>query len=392
MQKRLILFPDFINIQSACDILNRVSWGLYGLGDEGIKVCLPEVSLSGIHLSDWLKNPILTESIENYLPELLPLLMLSDRREIGPGDAGLFWDSSTYSDNRIGVGLEQRILVDPTFRFNYEADQIAALQYTLLTESQRQAIRDTSSARFAEFIDRWKNIENAYLYLTGPSVETISQNPVDRSAMHIICNSLVKNEGLMRQLQPNVLMFSDPAFHFGISKYAATFRNYVKMAMINFPEMICMVPERYYPLTNSFLGPEACERIIGIPVKEIEDFHFPSVEEFHTRKTGNILTLMMIPVASSLTNRVHILGADGRASSDKGYWAHAKSSQISDQLRSIYESHPSLARDEDVEKYYQEHCSILDAQLAYGETKQHKVYMCETPSMIPALAKRMIRS
>jgi hypothetical protein len=60
-------------------------------------------------------------------------------------------------------------------------------------------------------------------------------------------------------------------------------------------------------------------------------------------------------------------------------------------MRTIYESHPSLARDEDVEKYYQEHCLILEAQLAYGETTQHKDYVCLTPSMIPALASRMIR-
>lgn len=391
MQKRMFLFPDFHNIQNACDILNRVSWGFYGLGRESVKICLPEVSFDGIHLIDWLKKPILSESQENYFPELMPLLTSSGDMEIGPGDLGLFWDNSTYSDHRIGIGLEQRILIDPTFRFNHEADQIASLQYTVSTGIQRQAIREISSARYAKFINRWENVENAYLYLTGPTVEMVSQHPVDGNGLQIICNSLVKNNQLLQTIQPDVLMFSDPAYHFGISKYAASFRAYVRQCMANFPDMLCMVPERYYPLTAAFLGAEASRRLIGIPVLDMEGFHFPSIKEFHIPKTGNILTLMMIPVASSIASRIHILGADGRATTDKGYWAHAKSSQISDQLRTIYESHPSLARDEDVEKYYQEHCQLLEAQLMYGETMHHKTYVCQTPSMIPALASRMIK-
>jgi hypothetical protein len=391
MQRRLFLFPDFHNIQNACDILNRVSWGLLGLEKEGINVCLPEVSFSGIHLSDWLKKPVLSESQENYLPELLPLLTVSGERENGTDNIGLYWDSSAYFDNGIGVGLEQKILIDPTYRFDHEADQVAALQYTISNGIQRQAIREKSLDGFGRFKERWKNVENAFLYLTGPSLETIMQRLVDQSAIHIICNSLVKNAGLLEQIEPDVLMFSDPAYHFGISKYAASFRVYVCQAMENYPDMLCMVPERYYPLTAAFLGPEASRRLIGIPVLELEGFHFPTIKEFYVPKTGNILTQMMVPVASSAAGRIHILGADGRATGDKGYWSHAKSSQFSDQLRTIYASHPSLARDEDVEKYYQEHCQLLEAQLKYGEIMHQKTYVCQTPSMIPALANRMIQ-
>jgi hypothetical protein len=229
-------------------------------------------------------------------------------------------------------------------------------------------------------------------YLTGPTVETTLTLPVERSSLHIICNSLVKNTELLQKIHPDVLMFSDPAYHFGISRYAASFRAYVNQAMADFQNMLCMVPERYYPLTVAFLDEEASERIIGIPFVEMNDFNFPSIEKFYIRRTANVLTSMMIPVASSVAARICILGADGRASSDKGYWSHAKSSQIHDQLRTIYESHPSLARDENVEKYYLEHCQLLEAQLVYGETTQKKDYACLTPSMIPALANRMPRS
>ena len=183
-------------------------------------------------------------------------------------------------------------------------------------------------------------------------------------------------------------MFSDPAYHFGVSKYAAAFREYAKQAMLNFSELICVVPERYYPLTVAFLGESIQERIIGIPLVETAQFNFPCADAFFVRKTGNILTLLMIPVASQIAGRVNIFGADGRDKGDQGYWKHSQSSQMSDQMKTIYDAHPSLGRDEDVEKYYDEHCQLLEEMLSYGETAQEKVYCCKTPSFIPALARR----
>lgn len=390
MQTNLFIIPQFRNIENARDILNRISWGLYGREKGTIILYLVGKNSPGGNPSEWIDTSMLAGFLENYLPTLPPILEQGDIQEINVDDFVLFWDYPSYSNFGTKLDSEQKILIDPNFRFNHEADQIAALQHTISTEKQQRAIRDLSKARYAKFLERWKNVKNAHLYLTGPTVETALQHPVDRSAVHFICNSLVKNTKLLQQIQPDVLMFSDPAYHFGISKYASSFRAYVKQAMTNFPGMLCMVPERYYPLTTAFLGEEAGERVIGIPLVEMDDFHFPSVKEFYIKKTANILTAMMIPVASSAAEKINILGADGRANSDKGYWSHAKSSQISDQMKTIYAAHPSMARDEDVEKYYQEHCQLLEAQLKYGEIKQRKDYVCLTPSMIPALADRMI--
>jgi len=393
MHNRLFISPEFDNAQSACDILNRISWGLYGLEKGAVDIYFVGQSAEKqIQLSEWLKHPTLSQSQDNYLPELPPLQKTPSDIQVEPGDVGLCWDSSTYSSRQGILSLKQKILIDPAYQFNYEADQVAALQYSISSEELQHSARNRSRASYAKFTNRFTNVENAYLYLTGPTVETALQGPVDRNALHIICNSLVKNEALLEKLQPDVLMFSDPAYHFGVSRYAASFRNYVRKTIESFPNLLCMVPERYLPLTGSFLGEEKRDRIIGLPVIEMDHFNFPSVENFYIRKTANILTLMMVPVASSLAQKIYILGADGRAINDKGYWQHAQSSQISDQMKTIYDSHPSLARDEDVEKYYFEHCQVLEEQFEYGEKVMGKQYINQTPSLIPALKNRAKRS
>lgn len=388
--KRLFVFPAFQNVQKACDVLNRISWGLFGLRNEDVTIFLPEDSFkNGIIEPEHLNESFLSTSQESYLSELPPLAKISPNHFLESGDFGLFWDASIYQKKRNNFAKESTILIDPSFCFNYEADQIAAMQYSISSEEKRMELRNLSQTNYSKFIERWSNVENACLYLTGPSVEILSQKQIDHSAIKIICNSLVKNEKLLCKLQPDVLMFSDPAYHFGVSKYAAIFRSYVKKAMIEFPEMICIVPERYYPLTISFLGEIARERIIGIPVIDSDQFNFPSTSRFFVKKTNNILTLMLIPIASQITKRIFIFGADGRVKGDKGYWKHAQSSQMSDQMKTIYDSHPSLARDEDVEKYYEEHCQLLEELLQYGENTYETHYCCKTPSFIPALAKRV---
>jgi hypothetical protein len=193
----------------------------------------------------------------------------------------------------------------------------------------------------------------------------------------------------MEVLQPQILTFSDPAYHFGVSQYANMFRQEAAAALKNHPEMICIVPERYLPLITADFGPEMEERLIGVPVVEQKTFNFPSVDQFFTRFTGNILTQLMIPIASRLSKKVIIYGADGRTPSDQGFWQHAPTAQINSLMSTIYESHPALTRDEQVEEYYRIHCNSLESLLTEGETIGIK-YHSETPSFIPALSKRML--
>jgi hypothetical protein len=389
MNKRLLILPEFQNIHEACDILNRVSWGLSDMQSENISICILETTIqNGLMDREQLNVTNLPPSQESYLSELPRIEGLPVNFSLNSGNKILLWDASIDQKTIERFKNETPIIIDPNYKFNHEADQIAALQYSISSEETRKEYRELSQTNYRKLLEHWKNVENACLYLTGPSVEKLSINQIDLDAIKIICNSLVKNAELLDRLQPDVLMFSDPAYHFGISKYAAAFRGYVKKAMANFPNLVCLVPERYFPLTLAFLGVTYRDRIIGVPVIDTNQFNVLSNDRFFVRKTDNILTQMMIPVAVEISERINIFGADGREKGDSGYWKHAQASQISDQMKTIYDSHPSLARDEDVEKYYDLHCRVLEELIAFGEKTRDAQFCCLTPSHIPALASR----
>lgn len=390
MTIKLYLLPDFKDIDHANDILNRICWGLLGLpSGEAILSVNFEVTSGILIRPDRLGSISLPVSQESYLSGLPSIIDMENNKVLDSESFEIYWDSVSYFDQKTVEWEKHRLLIDPYYLFNREADQVAALQYSLLNNGQRILLENDCLSKYKEFQDRWSGVKDAYLYLTGPTVESVQEQSVDKNGLKIICNSLVKNISLLQHIQPNVLMFSDPAYHFGVSKYAASFRKFVMEAMLFFPDLLCIVPERYYPLTSAFLGKEFSQRILGMPIVIMDKFNFPTIKEFFVRKTENILSLLMIPIASSVTSTIHITGADGRRKNDNGYWAHAKTSQISDLLKTIYETHPSLARDECVENYYKEHCLQLEELLNYGETIHQKVYYCQSQSIIPALAKRM---
>lgn len=389
MPTRLFIYPEFNNNYQRADILNRIAWGLTGVKSGDVIVCERSDGISvGVSQID---STYVNTSQKYYLSNFPEIETLGIKYDIGPEDFVLSWDGQARIPVEFQIRDGHAITIDPNYSFNYEADQIAALQYTIMGETHRAGFQAQSKNRFDQLTRNWKNVRNAYLYLTGPSVESVHEREIDREGLHIICNSLVKNFALLEKIQPNILMFSDPAYHFGISKYAASFRSYVKQCMHLFSNLVCMVPERYAPLTSGFLGNEFNQRVIGIPVVDANKFNFPTTTNFFLRRTSNVLTLMMIPVASSFAETVHILGADGRANQDKGYWSHAKSSQLGDQMRTIYESHPSLGRDEDVDQYYREHCELLESQLSFGETFYKKTFISDTPSLLPALQRRIVK-
>jgi hypothetical protein len=146
-----------------------------------------------------------------------------------------------------------------------------------------------------------------------------------------------------------------------------------------------MVPEMNLPLMVSHF-PELHEVIIGMPSSS-SIYNFPTIENFSVKSTDNIMTLLMLPVASSVSEEIYILGSDGRSSDDDYFWQHGKTVQFEELMDTAFRTHPSFFRDRHYAGYYSLHCKVLTEMLEYGETKGKK-YISLTPSRIPALMER----
>jgi hypothetical protein len=153
-------------------------------------------------------------------------------------------------------------------------------------------------------------------------------------------------------------------------------------------DLAIVVPLKYYPLLLSKF-PEYAERIIGVPFCKTEKFNNDIYTKFEVKTTSNILTLLLLPLATSIARCVNIIGCDGRPLEDDGYfWGHGASVQINDKMANIKIVHPGFFAI-DYNEYYFEHCHTLANLLEQAESAGWR-FAHHGLSHIPALRDRPV--
>ncbi len=387
--KHLVIYPALESPEQAGDVLNRLAWYLSPADRSRLSLTIPAAaSLLPNHRQE-LPFPIPLYE-EDYLSKSSILASCTwvspeeGERSLSGADLVLIWkDAETWTKE-----LAKSVILDPNFHEDVDAVNSASLFYSLYGTESRRISRSADLERFLNFRVRYEDVDEACLFLTGPSLESALKQAIPRHAVKIICNSIVKNEIYLECIDPDILVFADAAYHYGVSKYSAEFRQHVAKTLQRYPRCVCIIPEKFAPLLRANLPASISERVIGMPEREDGEVNFPSPERFFVKPTQNILTHLMLPLASALARTIHISGADGRQKADAGYWQHTPSAQFGDLLHTIYDTHPSFKK-RNVELYYEEHCRVLENMLALGEKDGMHVYTSDTPSYIPALARRL---
>lgn len=246
---------------------------------------------------------------------------------------------------------------------------------------------EENKRKFEGLATKLGEFDQAYLMATGPSVENYRKFDFT-NALSIVCNSVILDEELMLRVRPKILVFADPIFHFGPSEYAATFRKKLLESTQEHDYIIC-IPFKYYALFVSAL-PELSSRTIGIPFVKEREFNFDLTQDFILKTTANILTFLMVPLATTFARKIGFLGCDGRPLTENTYfWNHNANTQFNDKMANIREVHPGFFNI-DYNDYYLEHCQALEAQLRAGEAV-NKQFISLGFSHIPALKSRLGR-
>jgi hypothetical protein len=219
---------------------------------------------------------------------------------------------------------------------------------------------------------------------TGPSARELDARDVD-AQVRIVCNSAVRDVDLIRALQPNIICFADPVFHFGPSKYAAAFRSDLANAL-TLTDALVVVTSRYVgPMIAAM--PELRDRLVVLD-DTAPTWRWPDECNADVKQTGNILTQLMLPVAFALADAVDIAGCDGRVASENYFWKHNKATQYSDELmRDAFAAHPAFFSTRDYGQYYERHVRSLTELLEVAEAAGKKIRGV-TSSHIPALVAR----
>lgn len=228
--------------------------------------------------------------------------------------------------------------------------------------------------------------EVSYVFGTGPSLSPYCEKHDFSDGICIIANSIVKNEALLRKLAPKIIAAGDPIFHAGISQYAAEFRRSLVNAMrLTGAWFVC--PLRDYNVYLHFMPEDLRDRIVAIPFDRERQYSSDLTIDFRVFPYANVLTLLLLPLASTLSTEIRVVGCDGRPlNEDKYFWAHDKAAQFNDEMENIKHVHPgffSISYND----YYLEHCRDLEIVVSALEGEGRSI-RAATPSHIPALKSR----
>ncbi len=388
----IVYLPVIENKDELQDLLSRAAWFLTFSKINKIYVPILDERL----LSEpWLVAPGMDKCISerfSVLKDRLQFVLVKSLDDI----KGCIRDSSIVlrwrkdaTPNLMTPNTLQKLLVDKiVWRVDSSLDRMEGSFYIevglSLIENKKELL-ERNKEKFLGFSATVGHLKRAYILATGPSVWRYRLFDYS-NAISIVCNSVILDDELMSVVRPKILVFADPIFHFGPSQYAAEFRKKVKESVEKY-DCTIIIPFKYYQIFCSVL-PELIDRVIAIPFEKDISFNFDLESSFKIKTTSNILTLLLVPLATTFAEEVGVLGCDGRPLKEDSYfWGHNQKTQINDKMSNIREIHPSFFAI-NYNDYYLEHCENLDAQFKAAEMKQKKIYSLGF-SYIPALGHRM---
>ncbi|GIV34004.1 MAG: hypothetical protein KatS3mg031_1539 [Chitinophagales bacterium] len=380
--QRLLVYPVITDKETLGDVVNRLRFALPDDGHYEVRIPVSKALLQ--------TNPdeLPVPSSQQKFPHRHSHFHFIESAAVRPAqaDALLLHRCSALREPRILAHLHKTYILDKEYYSSVEASTLRAIYYETLTEQRRQAFQAASKNIYSEMLHP---APKAYCFATGPSFDRYREFQYEPEAFKVICNSTVKNHDFLRYIgNPHVLVFADPVFHFSPCRYAAVFRQQVLDAFRTFQFHIA-VPHYTQPLLLQHF-PELEGKLIGMYMRRYLPLNFPTPEKFWVKSTANILTALMLPIASAAADAIYIIGADGREKGENYFWKHSKTAQYDDLMQSAFDTHPSFFRDRDYEDYYDEHCAFLEKMIEFGEANGKK-YFSLTPSYIPALRERRIK-
>lgn len=266
-------------------------------------------------------------------------------------------------------------------------DYPGAIWRFLIDNDHRKSVIDNSYNNLSELTSKLKarNVRYAAVFGTGPSLDNAYDYSFDNT-FTVVCNSTVQNDQLMDHINPLVVAAGDAVSHFGVSQYAAQFRE----------DLVRVLKSRdiYYFGTATFgyllqlHYPDLAQKFILIEQKT-DGPNFDLLATFSAPKLDSTMNIHMLPLAATFADDIFILGCDGKApkKDNEDFWAHSKAAQYHDLVDTGHICHPTF----DIHRKqstYSRHLDSVRSTLEQGEQEFHKRYTSLRKSYIPAFSER----
>lgn len=389
----ILYVPGFARSEEIVDLFCRMMWYLNPVAEHLEKIYIPASfsDLPEMDLPSYLDPSLLRfrDRIEPKL-ELFPDHRSDRWKEVlEETDVIMNWREDLVHPNREIESLMKRMVsrkrtwkVD---RFKTRFEGSFYLYATTDMNPTRKADLEACRRQFEDLALEMSGASKGYIFGTGPSLGQAFDFDFS-DGFTIACNSMVKNQLLLEHIDPKVIVVADPIFHAGCSSYAGEFRKHLAGVLERFDPYL-VVPFRDYNLYKTNLGDRYTRKLIGIPLEPLDHVNVDLLKSFRVKSVGNVLTLLLIPLASTFFKKFAILGCDGRLVDENDYfWRHDPQSQFDSHMEAIKECHPAFFNI-DYDDYYSEHLENLEVWLSAAERKGVRIRNL-TRSYIPALQRR----
>jgi hypothetical protein len=231
--------------------------------------------------------------------------------------------------------------------------------------------------------------KRCYVFGTGPSLEK-AINLHWEDGYVIVCNTIVRDPDIWRYLNPDFIVAGDAIYHFGHTRFAQAFRHDLRERLRN-SDTLFIYPAQFHSLVRrEFTGLE--NQTVPIPSSWKRRVDIDLTRSFCLPNLGNVLGLMLLPLACTLADNIYLWGFDGRSPNNQLFWDNSKKHSYPEYMDDLLNAHPRFFEyyvpSNNPEKYVQAvQGDQLDGCLRLAENRG-KVFVMMHPSWTPTLQKR----
>lgn len=351
----------------------------------------------------------LDPAIAGYAPRYAGKIALSQTKSRTPADYAraypglkgvIVWscDAASVAEAHAiaaATGAEA-VMADP-FQVQQETLLVIRFVYKLFSQEELGVLVNDCRDKFMAGLKGWAG-KGVSCFGNGPSLARVVEAGIDPGpTVRAVCNSTIGDQGALKHLDPELLVCGDPVQHWGASLYAGRFRADLARAMEN-PKRRLLTQLGYVPYFTAIMPEHTHARAIGIGNDRRPRFNIDLTAEFLTAATANILTMLMLPVAFTISagglgskgGVVDIFGCDGMAfAAATKPWSHANEDDYMGKMAVTHRVHPGFWK-RNYEEEYWSYCQDLEDIMRAAEAKGITVRN-RTPSFVPALGKRYVR-
>ena len=306
-------------------------------------------------------------------------------KQIIDADYLFVWDEGALSNNRwINTQKGKFIIIDRHTRM-YDGWVWAEFSYQRQPKPYKEQQQLQAQLYFQEYIGNLPKFARSYIFGTGPSLDIATKFDFS-DGYRIVCNTIVKNKDLIDYIQPHFIVAADAIYHFGNNKHAYQFRLDLEQRLRENPTTRFITTDNFGELLKHH-HPFVYERTIPLQTG-LDGIFLDMKNRLAYTNMHNILNSILLPLGSSLTDDVFLLGFDGRTSDNQIFWKNSEQNSYSNLKASIAMAHPGFfAGNSYYEKYAQWQSENAEKIMSMGE-RIGKRYYCMNKTAIPALQSR----